>query len=128
MCINPFAVHGEVEVLTFSRTICSSLSSLEFHTFQSLPLLLILSWFFLPVYVTSGVYTLPEYLGKRFGGQRLRIYLSVLALVLYIITKLAVSFSHTLSVNLTYPYYSGPLKIAFWRPGQSQKTHSSCYD
>lgn len=58
--------------------------------FQSLPLLIILSWLFLPVYVTSGVYTLPEYLGKRFGGQRLRIYLSVLALVLYIITKLAV--------------------------------------
>ena len=37
------------------------------------------------------VFTLPEYLQKRFGGQRLRIYLSVLAIILYVITKLAVS-------------------------------------
>lgn len=34
---------------------------------------------------------MPEYLKKRFGGQRIRIYLSVLSLVLYIFTKISVS-------------------------------------
>jgi len=33
---------------------------------------------------------MPEYMTKRFGGQRIRLYLSVLAMVLYVITKLAV--------------------------------------
>ncbi|WAR02056.1 SC5A2-like protein, partial [Mya arenaria] len=37
------------------------------------------------------VYTMPEYMAKRFGGQRIRLYLSVLAMVLYILTKLAVA-------------------------------------
>uniref|UniRef100_A0AAR2LWT2 Sodium/glucose cotransporter 1 n=1 Tax=Pygocentrus nattereri TaxID=42514 RepID=A0AAR2LWT2_PYGNA len=37
----------------------------------------------------SGVVTMPEYLKKRFGGQRIRIYLSVLSLFLYIFTKIS---------------------------------------
>lgn len=37
------------------------------------------------------VVTMPEYLKKRFGGQRIRIYLSVLSLVLYVFTKISVS-------------------------------------
>jgi len=32
---------------------------------------------------------MPEYLRKRFGGQRIRIYLSVLSLLLYIFTKIS---------------------------------------
>uniref|UniRef100_A0A671TBW2 Sodium/glucose cotransporter 1 n=1 Tax=Sinocyclocheilus anshuiensis TaxID=1608454 RepID=A0A671TBW2_9TELE len=35
------------------------------------------------------VVTLPEYLKKRFGGQRIRIYLSVLSLFLYVFTKIS---------------------------------------
>jgi len=34
---------------------------------------------------------MPEYLRKRFGGQRIRVYLSVLALILYVFTKISVS-------------------------------------
>uniref|UniRef100_A0A672NAY9 Solute carrier family 5 member 1 n=1 Tax=Sinocyclocheilus grahami TaxID=75366 RepID=A0A672NAY9_SINGR len=37
------------------------------------------------------VVTMPEYLKKRFGGQRIRIYLSVLSLFLYVFTKISVS-------------------------------------
>ena len=48
-----------------------------------------LGWLFVPVYMSSGVFTMPEYLRKRFGGQRIRIYLSVLALLLYIFTKIS---------------------------------------
>lgn len=52
---------------------------------------MLLGWIFVPVYMSSGVYTMPEYLRERFGGQRIRIYLSVLALILYVFTKISVS-------------------------------------
>ncbi|XP_076332215.1 sodium/glucose cotransporter 4-like isoform X6 [Tachypleus tridentatus] len=51
--------------------------------------MLILGWIFVPVYTAAGVYTMPEYLRKRFGGQRIRIYMSVLSLLLYIFTKIS---------------------------------------
>ena len=53
--------------------------------------MMLLGWVFVPVYMASGVYTMPEYLRKRFGGQRIRVYLSVLALLLSIFTKISVS-------------------------------------
>ncbi|KAH3830210.1 sodium/glucose cotransporter 4-like [Dreissena polymorpha] len=51
--------------------------------------LLLLAWLFVPVYIASGVYTLPEYLKRRFGGQRLQVYMSVLALLIYVFTKIS---------------------------------------
>lgn len=33
---------------------------------------------------------MPEYLQKRFGGQRIQIYMSVLSLIIYIFTKISV--------------------------------------
>ncbi|XP_060075975.1 sodium/mannose cotransporter SLC5A10-like [Ylistrum balloti] len=61
--------------------------------FEWLPAMLILAlgWYFIPVYISSGVYTLPEYMEKRLGGTRIRIYLCCLSLLLSIVTKLAVS-------------------------------------
>ena len=72
-----------------------------FPCFESLPLfslspqqatwaLLALGWIFVPVYIAAGVVTMPEYLQKRFGGQRIQIYMSVLSLILYIFTKISV--------------------------------------
>ncbi|RWS13707.1 sodium/glucose cotransporter-like protein [Dinothrombium tinctorium] len=52
-------------------------------------IILLLGWIFVPVYTASGVYTMPEYLQKRFGGQRIRVYLAVLALMLSIFTKIS---------------------------------------
>ncbi|XP_028562589.2 sodium/mannose cotransporter SLC5A10 isoform X2 [Podarcis muralis] len=51
--------------------------------------LLALAWVFLPVYISSGIVTMPEYLQKRFGGERIRIYLSSLSLLLSIFTKIS---------------------------------------
>ena len=34
---------------------------------------------------------MPEYLRVRFGGQRIRVYLSVLALLNYVLAKISVS-------------------------------------
>ncbi|KAL2088017.1 hypothetical protein ACEWY4_016845 [Coilia grayii] len=58
--------------------------------FNALLLLQLLGWVFIPVYIHSGVYTMPEYLSKRFGGKRLKVYFAALSLVLYIFTKLSV--------------------------------------
>lgn len=57
---------------------------------NALLLLQLLGWVFIPVYIHSGVYTMPEYLSKRYGGRRLKVYFAVLSLVLYIFTKLSV--------------------------------------
>ncbi|KAM7365257.1 hypothetical protein PAMP_016201 [Pampus punctatissimus] len=58
--------------------------------FNALLLLQLLGWVFIPVYIQSGVFTMPEYLSKRYGGRRLKVYFAVLSLVLYIFTKLSV--------------------------------------
>ncbi|KAF6271749.1 solute carrier family 5 member 2 [Rhinolophus ferrumequinum] len=57
---------------------------------NALFVVLLLGWLFAPVYLTAGVITMPQYLRKRFGGQRIRLYLSVLSLFLYIFTKISV--------------------------------------
>ncbi|XP_074921998.1 sodium/glucose cotransporter 2 isoform X2 [Chelonoidis abingdonii] len=57
---------------------------------NALFVVLLLGWLFVPVYLTAGVITMPQYLKKRFGGRRIRIYLSVLSLFLYIFTKISV--------------------------------------
>ncbi|XP_016344323.1 sodium/myo-inositol cotransporter-like [Sinocyclocheilus anshuiensis] len=58
--------------------------------FNALLLLQLLGWVFVPVYIYSGVYTMPEYLSKRYGGKRLKVYFAALSLLLYIFTKLSV--------------------------------------
>ncbi|XP_067934509.1 sodium/glucose cotransporter 4-like [Watersipora subatra] len=50
--------------------------------------LLLLGWVFVPVYIASGVFTMPEYMRQRFGGRRIRAYLAVLSLLIYIFTKI----------------------------------------
>ncbi|XP_023334925.1 sodium/glucose cotransporter 4 isoform X2 [Eurytemora carolleeae] len=52
-------------------------------------ILMLLGWFFVPVYLASGIYTMPEYLRLRFGGQRIRTVLSIFTLFLYIFTKIS---------------------------------------
>ncbi|KAM8960332.1 sodium/glucose cotransporter 1 isoform 2-T2 [Pelodytes ibericus] len=56
---------------------------------NALVIVVILGWIFVPIYVKAGVVTMPEYLRKRFGGDRIRIYLSVLSLLLYVFTKIS---------------------------------------
>ena len=61
--------------------------------FQAIFILMLLGWLFVPVYHASGVYTMPEYMRKRFGRQRIRVLLSVLSLLIYVLTKLSVSYN-----------------------------------
>uniref|UniRef100_A0A3B3WZP6 Sodium/glucose cotransporter 2 n=1 Tax=Poecilia mexicana TaxID=48701 RepID=A0A3B3WZP6_9TELE len=57
---------------------------------SALFIVLLLGWLFVPVYLTAGVITMPQYLKKRFGGARISLYLSVISLLLYIFTKISV--------------------------------------
>ncbi|KAF5911943.1 hypothetical protein HPG69_015921, partial [Diceros bicornis minor] len=52
--------------------------------------LLALAWVFVPIYISSEIVTMPEYIQKRFGGQRIRMYLSVLSLLLSVFTKISI--------------------------------------
>ncbi|KAF1650144.1 Sodium/glucose cotransporter 4, partial [Eudyptes chrysocome] len=64
--------------------------------------LLALGWIFVPVYIAAGVVTMPEYLQKRFGGQRIQIYMSILSLILYIFTKISTDiFSGALFIQIS---------------------------
>ncbi|XP_069569767.1 sodium/myo-inositol cotransporter [Brachyistius frenatus] len=58
--------------------------------FNALLLLQLLGWVFIPVYIHSGVYTMPDYLSKRYGGNRLKVYFAFLSVLLYIFTKISV--------------------------------------
>jgi SSS family solute:Na+ symporter len=51
--------------------------------------LLVLGWLFVPFYMRSKVYTMPEFLEKRFSPAS-RYVLSVISLVAYVLTKIAV--------------------------------------
>ncbi|XP_077442315.1 sodium/glucose cotransporter 1 [Vanacampus margaritifer] len=67
---------------------------------NALIVVVILGWLFVPIYIKAGVITMPEYLKKRFGGQRIRVYLSVLSLFLYIFTKISADmFSGAIFIN-----------------------------
>jgi len=52
--------------------------------------LLVLAWVFVPFYSRSRVFTMPEFLEKRFGPSA-RWVLSVISLVAYVLTKIAVA-------------------------------------
>ncbi|XP_069850886.1 solute carrier family 5 member 4 [Dipodomys merriami] len=56
---------------------------------HSMLLVLVLGWFFVPIYIKAGVMTMPEYLKKRFGGKRLQIYLSILSLFTCVALKIS---------------------------------------
>uniref|UniRef100_A0A8C2VLY2 Sodium/glucose cotransporter 1 n=1 Tax=Chinchilla lanigera TaxID=34839 RepID=A0A8C2VLY2_CHILA len=69
--------------------------------FNALVIVVVLGWVFVPIYIRAGVVTMPEYLRKRFGGQRIQVYLSVLSLLLYIFTKISADiFSGAIFINL----------------------------
>jgi len=51
--------------------------------------LLVLGWLLAPIYMRSNIYTMPEFLEKRFSSTA-RYVLSIISLVAYVLTKVAV--------------------------------------
>ena len=76
-------------------------------------MLLILGWVFVPFYKKTGVTTMPEFLEKRFSSAA-RMYLSVISIVAYVITKISVTiFAGAIVCNimLGIPFWSGAVFI-----------------
>jgi len=66
--------------------------------------LLMLGWLFVPVYLAAGISTMPEFLRRRFPGGRIRTYLAILSLFIYIFTKISADlFAGSLFITLSIP-------------------------
>ena len=53
-------------------------------------IVLILGWVFVPFYLRSKVFTMPEFLERRYGRSS-RMYLTTVSIVAYVITKISVT-------------------------------------
>ena len=53
-------------------------------------IVLLLGWVFTPFYLRSGVFTMPEFLERRYGPSA-RWYLSGISIVAYVLTKISIS-------------------------------------
>lgn len=57
---------------------------------QASLILLLLGWFFVPFYIKSGVFTMPEFLERRYSPAA-RWYLATVAVIGYVMTKISVT-------------------------------------
>jgi len=81
----------------------------NFEIIASLVLILF-GWIFVPFYLRSGVYTMPEFLEKRYN-RACRDYLSVVSVLAYIITKISlIIFAGALVFEvLGIPFWTGAI-------------------
>jgi len=67
----------------------SGVAVAQFEILASL-ILLILGWVFVPFYLSSGVFTMPEFLERRYSSGA-RWYLAVISIIAYVLTKISVT-------------------------------------
>lgn len=67
----------------------SGLAVGHFEVLASL-ILLLLGWLFVPFYLASGVYTVPEFLERRYSSGA-RWYLAIVSIIGYVLTKISVT-------------------------------------
>ncbi len=74
----------------------------------------LLAWVFVPFYYNSGVFTMPEFLEKRFG-PRPRWILSLVSLAAYVLTKVSVTvYAGAIVFSTLLPDTFGTPENAFW--------------
>lgn len=61
----------------------------QFEVLASL-ILILLGWLFVPFYIKSGVFTMPEFLEKRYSSSA-RNYLSIVSIIAYVLTKISLT-------------------------------------
>jgi len=77
-------------------------------------IMLMLGWVFVPFYYNSKVFTMPEFLEKRFNAKA-RWILSVVSLIAYIFTKVSVTvYAGALVFKTLLPDTFGSPENAFW--------------
>jgi len=76
-------------------------------------IVLLLGWLFLPFYIRSGAFTMPEFLEKRFDS-RSRWFLSIFSLVAYVLTKVSITIyagGIVVSELLGIPFWYGAIGV-----------------
>lgn len=79
-------------------------------------IVLLLGWLFLPFYIRSGAFTMPEFLEKRFDS-RSRWFLSVFSLVAYVLTKVSITIyagGIVVSELIGIPFWYGAIGIVIF--------------
>ena len=73
-------------------------------------ILILLGWVFVPFYLRTGVYTMPEFLEKRYS-KSCRNYLSIVSVLAYIITKISlIIFAGALVFEIIgIPFWTGAI-------------------
>ena len=74
-------------------------------------IVLLLGWLFLPFYMRSGAFTMPEFLEKRFDS-RSRWFLSIFSIIGYVLTKVSVTIyagGIVVSALLGLSFYEGAI-------------------
>lgn len=77
-------------------------------------IIVMLAWIFVPFYYRTGVFTMPEFLERRYSPQA-RWILSVVSLVAYVFTKVSVTvYAGALVFQTLLPDTFGSPEMAFW--------------
>ena len=77
-------------------------------------IILLLAWVFVPFYYRAGVFTMPEFLERRFN-ERVRWVLSIVSLVAYVFTKVSVTvYAGAIVFRSLLPDVFGSPDNAFW--------------
>ena len=77
-------------------------------------IVVLLAWVFVPFYYQSKVFTMPEFLEKRFGNEP-RWILSIVSLTAYVLTKVSVTvYAGALVFQTLLPDTFGSPQNAFW--------------
>ena len=79
-------------------------------------IVLLLGWLFLPFYIRSGAFTMPEFLEKRFDS-RSRWFLSLFSLLAYVLTKVSVTIyagGIVVSELLGIPFWYGAIGVVLF--------------
>jgi SSS family solute:Na+ symporter len=77
-------------------------------------IMVLLAYFFVPFYYRSGVFTVPEFLEKRFNAKA-RWILSLVSLTAYVLTKVSVTvYAGALVFQTLLPDTFGSPEAAFW--------------
>lgn len=77
-------------------------------------IILLLAWIFVPFYYRSGVFTMPEFMERRFDA-RTRWVLSIVSLVAYVFTKVSVTvYAGAVVFRALLPDVFGSPDNAFW--------------
>ena len=79
-------------------------------------IVLLLGWLFLPFYIRSGAFTMPEFLEKRFDAKS-RWFLSLFSLLAYVLTKVSVTIyagGIVVSELIGIPFWYGAIGIVIF--------------